>query len=159
MHRTHRNARAQPGQRFGDGPGGVNARFDIRSHCGETGKESGLHGGLVGPGAVQFRGPVRRKDHQRDAGVVGLHHGGHQFADGGARRRHHGGGAASAPGQAKGGKPGHPLVDADMDPDPVLEFRLRQRVGQGCAARPRGQDDVADPGGGQGTDGGAGRLQ
>ena len=112
-----------------------------------------LHRGLVGAGPAEFLGAVGRDHHERDGGVVGLHHRRQEIADGGPGGGEHGRGRTRGEGQAQGGEAGVALIDPDQQLDPSGGVGLGQGVGHRRGARARRHHHVAHPLEQQGRDG------
>ena len=128
-----------------DGAPRVAAGGHVDGEADMLAKEVQLHGGLVGAGPAQFLGPVGGDDHERHRGVVGLHDGRQEIADGGPGGGEDGGGRAGGQGQAEGGEAGVALVDPDQQLHPSGGVGLGQGVGHRRGARTGGHHDVAHP--------------
>ena len=156
LHRPGRGVLEGPGggaERGLDGAPRVAAGGHVGGETDMLTEQVQLHRGLVGAGPAEFLGAVGRDHHERDGGVVGLHHGRQEIPDGGPGGGEHGRGRTRGEGQAQGGEAGVALVDPDQQLDPSGGVGLGQGVGHRRGARARRHHHVAHPLEQQGRDG------
>ncbi len=104
----------------------------------------GLVDGLARAPVAQLGGPVGGADEQRHPRVVRLDHGGMQVDRRGTRRAAHDGGPAGRQTDAERAKPGRPLVEHDVDPEPAVAHQVPASAA--CSGDPGDTTAGGDPG-------------